>query len=173
MSFFMWVQLFTTKEAPNEIDHLPWQSVYKTFKDACDSIVCYAADTEQEITLNPSASEEEAEIYPGALVATGPDNGTDKYYIYQVCLAARKPTYVDDFIVGDFVSEHIKSLIDPKANWDTGGCLAPPCDETEGKKMVRSVARKMLAATAAVAVAVAVAAPPPLFTEPMFAQTVE
>lgn len=168
MSFFMWVQLFTTKDAPNEIEHLPWRSVYKSFKDACDSIICYAADTEQEITLNASASEQETDDYPGTLVATGPDNGTDKFYVYQVCLAARKYPYVDDFIVGDSVTEHIKSLMDPKASWDTGSCLTPPCDETEGKKMVRNVARKMLAATAAVE---AVAAP--LFTKPMFAQTVE
>jgi len=170
MSFFMWVQLFTTKDAPNEIEHLPWQSVYKTFKDACDSIVCYAADSGQEIILNASASEEETDdyVYPGALVATEPENGTGKYYVYKVCLAARKYPHVDDFIVGDFVAGHIKSLIDPKAN--TGSCLTPPCDVTEVKKMVRNVARKMLAATAAVAVA---AAAPPLFTEPMFAQTVE
>jgi hypothetical protein len=153
MSFFMMTGTSYADGDRSKKQLIPGSTVYKSFKDACDSVVGWAADAGEEITLNPSASEEETDDYPGTLVGTIGDDRL-KFYVFQVGLAA-----YDDYHMDEFVAEHIKALMNPKAR--------PCAGRGETNTMVRSVARKMLAATATVA------APPPLFTEPMFAQTVE
>jgi hypothetical protein len=117
-------------------EFLPWYLVYKSYGQACQAALNVAADFHQkdDLYLEPTASEEETEFHPGTIVAKV--NGMT-YYVYQVSLAAD-----EDDVVGEFVTEQIKSLMTTEAsNW--GGT---PGEDARNKALVRTAAKAMLVA---------------------------